>query len=547
MKRTRILHLLVLILFSLSSACSLLPGDAETLGNTGDYACPNRGYTQVHIVSGSENNILQDMIQQWGCDNRIDVEMTYLGSVDISQQLEAGTSFAYDAVWPANRMWIQLGDSQDVVKHIASIMRSPVVFAATKGVVRQLGWVGKDVRMQDILDAADSGALHMGMTSATQSNSGATSYMEMLYAFAGAPEVLTHEDLANPDVGAKVKKFLSLLDRSSGSSGWLKDLFVSGYPSLNAMWNYEALMIEANQELMAEGYSGDDLLYVIYPVDGLGIADSPLGYVDKGEADKEEAFLKLQEWLLSADTQARIQGFGRRTGVLGINIQDPDTSVFNPDWGIDTTRVLVPINVPEREVIREALNLYQETFRKRSVTVFCLDYSGSMYGDGEADLERSLYTILNQDSAKQYLLQATPDDVTYVVAFNDQVIGAWYVEGNNPADFNAMLAQATSLEADGGTDMYLAVDYALRVILEPMDLSDALPAIIVMTDGQSQGNRNVAAQAIQETGLRVPIFGITYGDVEKDQLEWLTEQTAGRVFDGSTNLLEAIKSAKGYN
>ena len=58
------------------------------------------------------------------------------------------------------------------------------------------------------------------------------------------------------------------------------------------MINYEAMMIEANQELQRLGPA--EALYVIYPANGMAVADSPLAYVSKGDAAKEEAFLALQ-------------------------------------------------------------------------------------------------------------------------------------------------------------------------------------------------------------------------------------------------------------
>ena len=161
-----------------------------------------------------------------------------------------GPTIPYDAVWPANSMWISLGDTQRVVKDQQSIMRSPVVFGVKKSVAQRLGWIGRDVRVQDILDAAESGKLTFMMTSATQSNSGSSAYLGYLYAFAGNPDILTSEDLQNPEVQDKVKRILGQVDRSSGSSGWLKTLFLDKYNDYDAMVNYEAIIIETNQELV---------------------------------------------------------------------------------------------------------------------------------------------------------------------------------------------------------------------------------------------------------------------------------------------------------
>ena len=51
---------------------------------------------------------------------------------------------------------------------------------------------------------------------------------EFLYALLGNPEVITEEDLQSESLKAQMKELLSGVDRSSGSSDWLKDLFLTG-------------------------------------------------------------------------------------------------------------------------------------------------------------------------------------------------------------------------------------------------------------------------------------------------------------------------------
>jgi len=64
-----------------------------------------------------------------------------------------------------------------------------------------------------------------------------------------------------------------MVNRSSGSSGWLKDAFVSHLDRFDAMFNYEAMLIEANQTFTR---NKQEPLCAIYPEDGLMVADSPL-------------------------------------------------------------------------------------------------------------------------------------------------------------------------------------------------------------------------------------------------------------------------------
>src|SRR5699024_280761 len=159
---------------------------------------------------------------------------------------------------------------------------------------------------------------------------------------------------------------LSGVDRSSGSSDWLKDLFLMG--GYDAMVNYECLIISANQELAARS---EETLYAVYPYDGMFLADSPLGYVDNGDDEKEAAFLKLQAYLVSVEVQDQIQRTCRRTGYEGVAAENED--VFRSDWGIQPQRVLSPVRMPSTEVLMECLDLYQTEFRKPSLTVYCLD------------------------------------------------------------------------------------------------------------------------------------------------------------------------------
>ncbi len=512
---------------------------------------PASSPADLHIVSGSENKTLEPIIQRWADEQDVRIDVSYKGSLDIMLQLETG-DIAYDAVWPANSIWLNLGDEQHRnVKHAASILRSPVVLGVKRSLAEDLGWIDTEVYVDDILEAAESGQLRLMMTSATQSNSGASAYLAYLYAFAGNPDVLSLEDLRDPAVEEKIKRILGAVDRSSGSSGWLKDACLEQYFRCDAMVNYEALIIEANQELVQRG---DEPLYAIYPVDGLAIADSPLGYFDKDDAEKEEIFLQLQEYLLSDDVQEEILSHGRRAGseLIGLSLENADPTIFNPDWGIDVTRTIVPIKFPSPAVLREALNLYQTAFRKSSFTIYCLDFSGSMEDEGERQLKQAMETLLDQQRAAEYLLQASPNDITIVLIFNEGIRNAgsieqWTVRGNDPADLEALLNRIKNERAGGDTNIYDPAALALR-IFEEQGVGNRFPAIILMTDGRSNNGTFESFRDLYMQGERdIPVFAITFGDADTSQLHDITEITYGRIFDGTSDLVAAFRKAKGYN
>jgi len=506
---------------------------------------PRSGVT-LTIVSGSENKSLEPMIRAFEASEGVRIKMEYLGSVDMTLALmEQGKAIPYDAIWPANSIWISLGDTQHAVSRLESIMRSPVVLGVRKSLAERLGWMDRPVTISTILEAVDNGRLRFAMTSATQSNSGASAYLGFLHALAGSPDVLEHSQLESPEVQEQVKRMLSRVDRSSGSSGWLMESLVDHYDRYQAMFNYEAMIIEANQALIKKGR---EPLYVIYPSDGMMIADSPLGYIDKGDPKKLEAFEKFQAYLLSEAVQDQIQALGRRTGLVGMGLKAADKTVFNPDWGIDIDRIISPIPTPRAEVIRLALDLYQTTLRKPSLTAYVIDVSGSMEGDGIQNLKAAMSTLLDPVQARRYMLQASPRDLHIIVPFNSEPLPAKIAHGNDPDTLADLTAFVNRLTPKGGTDIYQATVAAMGLIQRTQNLENYFPAVILMTDGRSEGNIDQLRHAVDRLpgGVDIPVFSITFGDADESQLKAISEITYGRVFQG-TNLVAAFRKAKGYN
>ena len=62
-------------------------------------------------------------------------------------------------------------------------------------------------------------------------------------------------------------------------------MFLNG--SYEAVVTYESSIININKKLEQEG---KETLYVLYPIDGVSISDSPLAYINNGNESKEEEF-----------------------------------------------------------------------------------------------------------------------------------------------------------------------------------------------------------------------------------------------------------------
>lgn len=493
---------------------------------------------QIRILSGSENQELEEIIQECGEATGVEIQMEYKGSVDIMRELENGAQ-DYDAVWPASSIWVSMGDTGHLIKHSQSVSMTPVVFGIRESLAEELGFVGKDVSVNDILTAIRDGKMRFCMTSATQSNSGASAYIGFLYALLDKQEGLKAEDLQDPELKADITELLSGVERSSGSSDWLKDMFLDG--DYDAMVNYECLIIDANRQMVEEG---KEPLYVVYPYDGLSIADSPLGYVDHGDSEKEEAFLAVQEYLMSEQAQKKIEATGRRISANGVS--EENQNVFNSDWGIDTERILSPIQMPEASVLTEALNVYQTSFKKPSLNIYCLDFSGSMAGTGEGQLKEAMSQILLQENARKNFLQANAGEVNQVIFFDDTILGIEAAADDSDEALAELNQKVADFQIAGGTDVYRAAAEALE-IASGYNLENYTPAIILMTDGRSNYNYSNFEEIWSQYGEEIPIFSITFGDADPSQLEELAQISGGRVFDGTQDLTAAFRSVKGYN
>lgn len=377
------------------------------------------------------------------------------------------------------------------------------------------------------------------MSNPTQTNTGASAYLGFLATLAGNPEVLKTEHLQEETLKNDLVSLFSGVERSSGSDEYLEEMFLNG--NYESVVSYEATIININKQLEAKG---QDPLYLLYPVDGVSISDSPFAYIKGDNPNKRETFLKIQEYILSEEGQAELAKTGRRTWFGGVT-SNVDKKIFNPDWGIDTEKYIVPIKYPSVAVIRQALNLYQSELRKPQHIIFGLDYSGSMQGNGHRELIDAMNYILDSEKASQDLLQFTEKDKITIIPFNRQVINVWSTQ--NGADTKELIEKIEKLQPTGSTNIYDTAIQGLNVLAKE-DLGTYNVSIILMTDGQSNvGTFESFSSRYDQIGLDIPIYSILFGEAYERELLEIASKTNAKVFDGKSSLLEAFKEVRGYN
>lgn len=536
---------IVIIFFIVMSIISIISSLIPIINNNNnnnsniktDYS---KNIDTLKIISSSENKDLESIIKNYAEKEGIDIQIDYAGTLDIMEMLNSGDE-EYDAVWVSNSIWLYMLNDSVKVSESKSTSINPVVFAIKDSVAEKLGLKNKEIYTKDIVEKIQNGDLKFSMSNPTQTNTGATAYLGLLSTIAGNPEVLREENLEDNNLKENLVSLFSGLERSSGSEDFLEEMFLNG--DYEAVVTYEASIINMNQKLEKEG---KETLYALYPVDGVSISDSPFAYINNGDSDKKEEFLKIRDYILSEDGQKELAKTGRRTWYGGVN-SNVDKTVFNPKWGIDTTTYIVPLKFPSTSIIQEALALYQNELRKPIHAVFCLDYSASMNGDGYKQLNKAMNYILDEEEASKDLLQFTEKDKITVIPFSSHVINVW--ETDSGTDTELLISNINEQRPRGSTNIYEASISALKTLKDD-DSNKYNLTVILMTDGKSNMGEFSELEKYYEKksfAKNIPIYSIMFGDADEDELQNIADLTNAKVFDGKSDLLKAFKEVRGYN
>ena len=525
--------IVVVVIYAISVFASIIDFDSDNF----QYKNEDEIF---RIISSTSTSKLDEEIIDYGEKIGIDVEIEHYGDLEIVDILNEDSS-KYDAVWISNSIWLYMLDNSYLVTDSKSIVINPVVMGIEKSKAEELGFVNKDVYNKDLLNAIKEGKLKYIMSSVTKTNTGATAYLSFLNNMAGSPEVLTEKMLEDEKLAEDLKAFFKGVQRVSGDEEYLSEMFLNG--DYNAMINYENSLIEINAQLVKEGR---EPLYLIYPVDGVAINDMPFAYVSNNSSNEKnrEDFLKIQSYLRSDEMITKMQNEGFRSWYGGVNA-NANQNIFNKAWGIDTTKYLNDMKYPSKPVITKALNLYIEALRKPTHVVFCLDVSGSMYGEGMDELKEAMNYILDYDQASKDNLQFSDNDKITVITFNSSVARIYptTLGGQTENTINFV----NNLIANGGTNIYDPTIEALK-ILEGSNEDEYTKTVILMTDGESNnGNFYDVQRYYHMTNQDTPIYSITFGYSNESQLRQLAELSNGKVFDGKRGLKEAFAEVRSYN
>jgi Ca-activated chloride channel family protein len=486
------------------------------------------------ILAGSELKDLEGAIVSAASAAGVDVKMSYAGTLDIVERINAGERF--DAILPPNGAYPALAlQTKPLARE--KLFYSRIALGVKAAKAAELGWNARPPGWAEIARAAGAGQLRYAMTNATSSNTGMSALFAVASALAGKTE-----DLQAQDVDAKtLKAFLSGQKLTAGSSGWLAEAYIKNPSAIDAMVNYEAVILRANAKLAPA-----DKLTLIYPRDGMISADYPLMLLN---ADKRDAYTKLVATLKAAPFQ-----------------RDALSAAFlrpaNPEVAASPalpSAAVAELAFPNRlDVIDAVLGAYQAQWRKPATSIFVLDLSGSMNGERLASMRDALKLLSGADassaaataSARYSAFQSRERVV--LITFSSKVSAPVWVrfEADQIDAARAELRrQADAMVADGGTAIYSALAAAEDLAGEELAREpDRFVSIVLLTDGESNAGLKVDEfRARYANAIPARIFPILFGEGNVAEMQQIAELSGGREFDGRKfQLGQVFKEIRGY-
>ena len=482
------------------------------------------------ILVGSELKDLEPALVEAGRGAGLDVKFSYAGTLDIVERINAGDKF--DAILPPNGAYPALALTTHPLTR-DKLFYSRVAIGVKGAKLKALGWDRKAPSWADIAAAASSGKLRYAMTNPASSNTGMSALFAVASALAGKSE-----DLAVKDVDDKtLKAFLSGQKLTAGSSGWLADAFVKDPSALDAMVNYEAVILRTNARL-----DEANRLTLVYPRDGMISADYPLMLLNPDKRTEDSA-------LVAAIKAAPFQRDALAAAF--IRPSNPDVAVSPSLPGAAAAELSFPNKL---DVIDAVLSAYQAQWRRPATSIFVLDISGSMKGERIEAMREALKVLSGVDASTASARYAAFQQREHVVliAFDNKVEAPEWIrfdQGDIASAQAQLRARADALEARGGTAIFSAVATAEEVARDELhDHPERFVSIVLLTDGANNSGMHLADfRKLYATGAPARVFPILFGEGQVDDMTALAQATGGRQFDGrNARLAQVFKEIRGY-
>ncbi|MBF0255546.1 MAG: substrate-binding domain-containing protein [Gammaproteobacteria bacterium] len=485
----------------------------------------------LRVLAGSELEDVLPLLDEIERETGIRLEFDFTGTLDGAESLAAGAK--YDLAWFSHAKYLNLLQEKTGQRYIKSserIMTSPVVLGIKRSLGERLGWCSGAVSWRDIAAQAATGGLRFAMTNPATSNSGFSTVVAAQVAFSG--EALSVEQV---DV-AEMRQLAKGHQLRSGSSGWLVDLYLRQQDQTDGLFNYESVLLSLNQNPQLK-----EQLCLIYPSEGVITADYPLLLLDEAE---RVSYQKLVDFLKSTSIQQRLMASGRRP----VNAQVALAATF-------PNQLILEAPFPATlEVVDAILMAYLDRQLRPGFSLYVIDTSGSMEGEGMQQLKTTLHGLSGKDQSLtgQFARYRQGERIGFLpFASQPKSLSSWDFSLNTET-LSQLASAIDALQPKGGTAIFDALvrAYELAAVERQKQGADYPISLVLMSDGANTSGRDEEAfrRWYQQHGPKnIPVFSVTFGQADQGQMQRIAELTGGRNFDGRKHSLSHVfKTIRGY-
>lgn len=404
---------------------------------------------------------------------------------------------------------------------------SPIVIVAWESVARTLGWPDQAVGWQTIQQKATADPNFKWNHASTDTASGLLATLAEFYAGAGLTRGLTEAAATAQSTLDYVQAVESTVRfYGEGEEVILQRLATEGREFLDAFVGQERVVIEWNRQNPTER------LVAIYPAEGALWTDHPLALLELGAPSDDLAvtdnqrltYQNFSDYLVSATAQEALLTAGYRPADLSIDLGSGESPFANTD-AVDWRQPQTTLQMPSPAVIEVVQNSWYYTKRPTNVYLV-VDTSGSMAEGNKLErTQEALRAFVNQIKGQR--------DQVGIVDFASGIKGFTPLRTLDDQVRSDLLSQIDAMQADGGTALLDAV-YDTTVDLLAKGDSDAINAVVVMTDGQENESRRSLA-GIQDllrgqSDQRLVIFTVAFGsDADEGLLQAIAEIGQGQL------------------
>jgi Ca-activated chloride channel homolog len=494
--------------------------------------------TTLRVLASSELTDMRPLLDELRRDTGIELVMEHRGTIDATNALNPG-NYQHDIAWLSTDRYFELKLKEigfTGERPISSrFMFSPLAIGVEPRIAELLRTSTTDHHLSwaDLADRSAMGMVRFGMADPQHAGSGLSALIGVATAAAGTGGALREQDITCD----RLRGFFAGRTLTEDTSRRLADSYAGKQDAADALINYESVLLSLN----ASGQLREPL-EILYPRDGIILADYPMLLLDPAKRDSYETVVN---WLKSEQAQRKIM---EQTLRRPLNSDSPRDPRFR-DFGTNT------LYFPERKetVDRLAAEYAKPQSHNPSHVIFVLDFSASMSGQRIAALRSTFAGFSGADaSTVGKFVRFYKGEKFTIMRFGGRVLDERDFTISGESDLDAIQDYIATDQFDQTTGVWSALDAAYETA-EAMtrDRPEQPVTIMLMTDGES--NTGITMQdflrnyeARQPAAKAVHTYSVRIGEADPGELDRAARATGGHMVDANaTSLSEAFKEIRG--